>query len=95
MDAYDHGGQLWKMWINQWRAVTRASDNPNVTVYPDEQLFNPSFMMIDVQLQHATRSWTPQKSSPTGEEELFNVGAAKAGIPESFYSVAHLIEAGR
>jgi len=48
-----------------------------------------------VQLQHATRSWTPQRSSPTGEEELFNVGAAKAGIPESFYSVAHLIEAGR
>jgi hypothetical protein len=95
MDAYDHGGQLWKMWINQWRAVKRASENPNVTVYPDEQLFNPSFMMIDVQLQHATRSWTPQKSSPTGEEELFNVGAGKAGIPESFYSVAHLIEAGR
>jgi hypothetical protein len=66
-----------------------------VTVYPDEQLFNPSFVMVDVQLQHATRSWTPTAASVTGEEEFFNVGGDKAGIPESYYTVAHLIEAGR
>jgi len=95
MDAYDHSGALWKMWINQWRAADRASSNPNVTVYPDEQLFNPSFVMVDVQLRHATRSWTPTAASPTGEEEFFNVGGDKAGIPESYYTVAHLIEAGR
>jgi len=95
MDAYDHAGALWKMWINEWRAVDRASDNPGVTVYPDEQLFNPSFMMVDIQLRHATRSWTPTRASVTGEEELFNVGGEKAGIPESYYTVAHLIEAGR
>jgi len=95
MDAYDHSGALWKMWINQWRAADRASSNPKVTVYPDEQLFNPSFVMVDIQLQHATRSWTPTAASPTGEEEFFNVGGEKAGIPESYYTVAHLIEAGR
>jgi hypothetical protein len=95
MDAYDHSGALWKMWINQWRAADRASSNPNVTVYPDEQLFNPSFVMVDIQLQHATRSWTPTAASVTGEEEFFNVGGDKAGIPESYYTVAHLIEAGR
>jgi hypothetical protein len=95
MDAYDHAGQLWKMWINQWRTVDRASANPSVTVYPDEQLFNPSFLMADIQLSHATRSWTPTKASSTGEEEFFNVGAEKSGIPESYYEVSHLIEAGR
>lgn len=95
MDAYDHAGQLWKLWINQWRAVARAAASADVTVYPDEQLFNPSFVMVDVQLRHATRSWTPTKASATGEEEFFNVGTEKAGIPESYYTVAHLIEAGR
>jgi hypothetical protein len=95
MDAYDHAGELWKRWINQWRAVDRASGNPAVVVYPDEQLFNPSFVMVDVQLRHATRSWTPTAASPTGEEEFFNVGGEKVGIPESYYTVAHLIEAGR
>jgi len=93
-DAYDRGGRLWKVWINQWRAADRASSNPDVTVYPDEQLFNPSFMMVDLQLSHATRSWTPTENSRTGEEEFFNVGE-KAGIPESYYTVSHLIEAGR
>jgi hypothetical protein len=95
MDAYDHSGQLWKMWMNQWRSRDRPSDNPAATVYPDEQLFNPSFTMPDFQLHHATRSWTPTKASATGEEEFFNVGAEKTHIPESYYSVAHLIEAGR
>ena len=95
MDAYDHAGELWKLWINQWRAVDRASANPGVTVYPDEQLFNPSFVMVDIQLRHATRSWTPTKASASGEEELFNVGGEKAGILEDHYTVAHLIEAGR
>ena len=95
MDAYDHRGELWKLWINQWRTTDRASANPGVTVYPDEQLFNPSFMMVDVQLRHATRSWTPTAASATGEEEFFNVGGEKAGILEEHYTVAHLIEAGR
>jgi hypothetical protein len=94
MDAYDHAGSLWKLWINQWRAANRASAHEGVTVYPDEQLFNPSFVMVDTQLRHATRSWTPTAESATGEEEYFNVGQ-KAGIPESFYTVAHLVEAGR
>ncbi len=95
MDAYDHAGALWKLWINQWRAVSRASSGSDVTVYPDEQLFNPSFIMVDVQLRHATRSWTPTAASTNGEEEFFNVGSERAGIPESFYEVSHLIEAGR
>lgn len=95
MDAYDHAGALWKLWINQWRTVDRASGSRDVTVYPDEQLFNPSFIMVDVQLRHATRSWTPTAASTNGEEEFFNVGSEKAGIPESYYEVSHLIEAGR
>ncbi len=95
MDAYDHAGALWKLWINQWRAISRASSSPDVTIYPDEQLFNPSFIMVDVQLRHATRSWTPTAASANGEEEFFNVGSEKAGIPESYYEVSHLIEAGR
>jgi hypothetical protein len=51
--------------------------------------------MVDLQLNHATRSWTPTKNSVTGEEEFFNVGGKKSGVPESHFSVSHLVEAGR
>jgi hypothetical protein len=94
-DLYDRGGRLWKVWINDWRAADRASSHPGVTVYPDEQLFNPAFIMVDLQLNHATRSWTPTANSATGEEEFFNVGGEKSGIPEASFAMSHLIEAGR
>ena len=94
-DMYDQSGELWKGWIMTLRFAQRASDHPGVTLYPDEQAFNPSLMMVDIQLQHATKSWTPTQASQTGEEEMFNVGPDKSGIPEDFYTVAHLIEAGR
>ncbi len=94
-DMYDQSGELWKGWIMTLRFAQRASDQPGVTVYPDEQAFNPGLMMVDIQLEHATKSWTPTKASRTGEEEMFNVGSDKNGVPEDFYTVAHLIEAGR
>jgi hypothetical protein len=94
-DVYDRAGRLWKVWINDWRAADRASSQPGVTVYPDEQLFNPAFVMVDLQLSHATRSWTPTANSVTGEEEFFNVGGEKSGLPEADFSMSHLIEAGR
>jgi len=95
MDAYDRAGNLWKTLINQWRSVDRPSSNPSVTVYPDEQLFNPSFIMVDIQLQHATRSWTPTEHSPTGEEEFFNVGSEKTGIRESHFAIGYLTGSSR
>jgi hypothetical protein len=95
MDAYDKAGSLWKTLINHWRSVDRASSDPGVTVYPDEQLFNPSFTMVDIQLEHATRSWTPTEHSPTGEEEFFNVGADKSGIRESHFAIGHLTGSSR
>ena len=64
-------------------------------MYPDEQLFTPGFIMVDLQLSHATRSWTPTENSVTGEEEFFNVGGEKSGVPDSYFSVSHLVEAGR
>jgi hypothetical protein len=94
-DMYDQSGELWKGWIMTLRFAQRPSDQPGVTVYPDEQAFNPGLMMVDIQLEHATKSWTPTQASRTGEEEMFNVGPDKSGIPEDFYTVAHLIEAGR
>ncbi len=95
MDAYDPAGRLWRMWIQNIRMTKRLSDHASAVVYPEEQAFGPAFMMIDVQLQHGTRGWAPTKASATGEEEYLNVGGDRAGIPEEFYQVSHLIEAGR
>ncbi len=94
-DMYDRAGELWKGWIMSLHFARRTSDHPGVTVYPDEQSFNPGFVMVDIQLEHATKGWTPTSASPTGEEEMFNVGAEKSGVPEDFYTTAHLIAAGR
>jgi hypothetical protein len=52
-------------------------------------------MMVDLQLSHGTKSFSPTVDSPTGEEEFFNVGPEKSGAPESNFTVSHLIEAGR
>ena len=95
MDAYDPAGRLWRMWIQNIRMTKRLSNHPTAVVYPEEQAFGPAFMMVDVQLSHATRGWAPTQASVTGEEEFLNVGGERAGIPESFYEVSHLIAVGR
>ena len=94
-DAYDKAGEPWKGWIMTLHFARRPWDHPGVTVYQEEQAFNPGVMMVDIQLQHATKAWSPAQASRTGDEEMFNVGPDKSGVPEAFYTVAHLIAAGR
>ena len=55
--------------------------------------FAGSVSMIDVQLNHATRTALPSGKFPGEQGWYFNQGEA-TGLTEEFFTIAHLIEAG-
>jgi hypothetical protein len=91
-DIFDRAGQLWKVWINQWSFKHRASPSYG-DEYPDEMPYQPSVTMVDMQLSHATRSAVPSVKSAGEQGWYFNQGP-KAGVSETFFSIANLIETG-
>ena len=50
--------------------------------------------MVDMQLKHATKAALPSQKFP-GEEGWYFNPAEKSGTTEDFFTVAHLIAAGR
>jgi len=91
-DIFDHDGQLWKVWMNEWSFRNQAFPNAHYT-YDTPFAFLPSIVMVDVQLQHATRAALPSLAYPGEEGWYFNKGA-EVGNTEDFFTVAHLIAAG-
>src|SRR5262249_6145235 len=65
-DIADRDGQLWKVWLNEWSFRTQAFPSAHYT-YDIPFAFLPSIVMVDVQLQHATRAALPSRAY-TGEE---------------------------
>ncbi|HVN85143.1 MAG TPA: DUF1329 domain-containing protein [Candidatus Binatia bacterium] len=92
-DIYDRPGQLWKIWINQFSFKKKPFENAATSVYSDEMGFVPSIVMVDVQLQHATRAALPSQKVVGSEGWFFNLGE-KAGVTEDWFLIAHLIESG-
>jgi hypothetical protein len=90
-DIYDRSGELWKVWINDWTFKKQIA--PGAIEYPDELGFQPAIVMVDIQLEHATRAALP--SSRFGGEQgwYFNQGE-KAGITDDWFTVAALVSAG-
>jgi hypothetical protein len=91
-DISDPEGQLWKVWINEWSFRKRAFPGAHYT-YDTPFPFSPSIVMVDVQLQHATKAALPSLAYPGEEGWYFNKGAA-VGDTEDFFTIAHMIEAG-
>jgi len=91
-DIYDRGGNLWKVWINDY--TFRKQVPGGKTVYPDEMGFGPALMMVDVQLSHATHASLPSPRFPGEEGSYFNQGE-KSGTTEEFFTIGHMIEAAR
>lgn len=89
-DLFDHGGQLWKVWISQFGLRRRAARDYGME-YPDEMPFNASIAMVDIQLRHATRIATPSARYPGEEGWYFNQGD-KTGVTEEFFTLGHLLE---
>ncbi|HUI26285.1 MAG TPA: DUF1329 domain-containing protein, partial [Candidatus Kryptonia bacterium] len=91
-DIYDRGGRLWKVWVNQFGFRKRAAANLGIE-YEDEMPFNPSITMVDMQLNHATRTALPSARYPGEEGWYYNQGE-KTGLTEDFFSIAHLTSFG-
>lgn len=89
-DIYDRSGELWKVWINDFSF--RKSVQGGIT-YTDEMPFTPSIVMVDVQLEHATKAALPSHRFAGEQGWYFNQGE-KAGITDDWFTVAALVAAG-
>jgi hypothetical protein len=91
-DIYDRSGELWKIWINDFSFRTTVPGSGAIT-YPDEMGFVPSIVMVDMQLEHATRASLPSPRFPGEQGWYFNQGE-KSGITDDWFTVAALVGAG-
>jgi hypothetical protein len=92
-DIYDRSGELWKIWINNM-SFRKSVPGTNAVQYPDEMGFIPSIVMVDMQLEHATKASLPSPRFPGEQGWYFNQGE-KAGITDDWFTVAALVAAGR
>ncbi len=92
-DMYDRGGELWKIWINDVMIRRKILDAPGAVEYPDERIFAPAIVMVDVQLEHATKASLPSHRFP-GEQGWYFDQGEKAGIMDDWFTVAALVNAG-
>ncbi len=92
-DIYDRSGELWKIWINDVSFRKTVPGN-NAIVYEDEMPFVPAIIMVDMQLEHATKASLPSPRFP-GEQGWYYHQGEKAGITDDWFTVAALVAAGR
>jgi hypothetical protein len=89
-DIYDHGGQLWKVWMNLFRYQTEPFDGAKISVYPSPMGFAPAVVMVDVNTAHVTRVALPSRKS-SSEGWFFNMGD-RLGLSEDWFKISHLIQ---
>ena len=92
-DIYDRSGELWKLWINDV-SFRKSVPGNNAIVYEDEMPFAPAIVMVDLQLEHATKASLPSPRFP-GEQGWYYHQGEKAGVTDDWFTVAALVAAGR
>jgi hypothetical protein len=92
-DIYDRSGELWKIWINDI-SFRKSVPGSNAIVYDDEMPFAPAIVMVDMQLEHATKASLPSPRFP-GEQGWYYHQGEKAGVTDDWFTVAALVAAGR
>jgi Protein of unknown function (DUF1329) len=92
-DIYDRSGELWKIWINDI-SFRKSVPGSNAIVYDDEMPFAPAIVMVDLQLEHATKASLPSPRFP-GEQGWYYHQGEKAGVTDDWFTVAALVAAGR
>jgi len=90
-DIYDRSGELWKVWIND--VSFRKQAVPGGIEYPDEMNFIPAIVMVDLQLEHATKAALPSPRFVGEQGWYFNQGEA-AGTTDAWFTVGSLVAAG-
>jgi hypothetical protein len=92
-DIYDRSGELWKIWINNVSMRKKAFDGANAITYEDEMGFAPGIVMVDMQLEHATKASLPSHRFPGEQGWYFNQGE-KSGITDDWFTVSALVNSG-
>jgi len=94
-DIFDQAGQLWKVWVNLYKMGKAPFEGaPAEGTYDWEMPFLPAIIMVDIQLQHATRAALPSAQFPGEIGWRYNKGK-ESGTVEDFFSISALISAGR
>ncbi|HYC57253.1 MAG TPA: DUF1329 domain-containing protein [Candidatus Binatia bacterium] len=92
-DMYDAAGELWKMWVNNYRFAKEP--RPGSRYKMDwEYGYRPSITMIDMQLEHGTFCALPSHRFPGEQGWYVNLGE-KEGTNEGFFDISAIISAGR
>ena len=92
-DIYDRAGELWKMWLNEFKISRKPIESAPYEA-PHERRFFPSITMIDMQLEHATYCSLPSHRFPGEQGWYVNVGEEE-GTVEDFFELSAIIAAGR
>jgi len=92
-DIYDRAGELWKMWLNQFKISKKPREDAAYTS-AFERRFYPSITMVDVQLDHATYCSLPSSRFPGEQGWYVNVGEQE-GTVEGVFELSAIISAGR
>ena len=91
-DMYDRGGQLWKIWVNNFGFRKEAFPGAPIK-YDEETPFPAAALMVDIQLEHATKASLPSHRFP-GEAGWYWHQGAKEGTTEDQFTIAELIGSG-
>jgi hypothetical protein len=91
-DMFDRAGQLWKIWINNFAFRKEAFPGAAIS-YEEDTPFPAGAVMVDIQLEHATKASLPSHRFP-GETGWYWHQGDKHGTTEDQFTIAELISSG-
>jgi hypothetical protein len=92
-DIYDSAGELWKVWVNNFKYATHPIPGAKFGFDYDVS-YNASITMVDMQLEHVTFCALPSNRFPGEQGWYINVGD-KEGTTPDFFELSAIISAGR
>ena len=92
-DMYDHAGELWKMWVNNYKFATHPFPGAKYG-FEWETAYRPSISMVDMQLEHVTHCALPSNKFPGEQGWYINLGEEE-GTSEDWFALSAIISAGR
>jgi hypothetical protein len=92
-DIYDNAGELWKMWVNNYKFATHPFPGAKYG-FEWEIGYRPSITMVDMQLEHVTHCALPSAKFPGEQGWYVNVGD-REGTVEDWFALSAIISAGR
>ncbi len=92
-DMYDQAGELWKIWINNFKYANKPIENAKYQSKHKRQ-FSPSITMVDIQLEHVTYCSLPSNRFENEQGWYMNVGDVE-GTTEEYFALSNIIKSAR